>query len=94
MVRAFESGGIVDFLHVSQSQLAPDAVLRRPDDAAIAGSELPGHVHVVELVVINLRAATVAGVPGLDAIWGPGGVAKTRLCVVGARRVGGRQAAV
>jgi hypothetical protein len=49
---------------------------------------------VVELVVINLRAATVAGVPGLDAIWGPGGVAKTRLCVVGARRVGGRQAAV
>ena len=93
MVLALEADGVVDFLHVGQGQLAPDAVLGRPDDAAIAGGEFPGRAQVVELVVINLRAATVAGGPGLGAVCGPGIVAKARLRIVGGGAMGGRQPA-
>ena len=94
MVLALEADGVVDFLHVGQGELAPDAVLGRPDDAAIAGGEFPGRAQVVELVVINLRAATVAGGPGLGAVCGPGVVvAKAWLRIVGGGAMGGRQPA-
>ena len=94
MVLALEADGVVDFLHVSQGQLAPDAVMGRPDDAAIASGEFPGRAQVVELVVIDLRAATVAGGPGLGAVCGSGVAAKARLRVVGGGSLGGRQAAM
>jgi hypothetical protein len=76
MVLALEADGVVDFLHVGQGQLAPDAELGRPGDAANAGGGLPGRAQVVELVVIDLRAATVAGGPGLGAICNPGALPK------------------
>ena len=91
MVLALEADGVVDFLHVGQGQLAPDAVLGRPDDAAIAGGDFLGRAQVVELVVIDLRAATMAGGPGLRAVCGPGIVAKARLRIVGGGAMGGRQ---
>ena len=93
MVLALEADGVVGFLHVGQGQLAPDAVLGRPDDAATAGGEFPGRAQVVELVVIDLRAATVAGGPGLGAVCGPGMVAKAWLRIVGGGAMGGRQPA-
>ena len=94
MVLALEADGVVDFLHVGQGELAPDAVLGRPDDAAIASGEFPGRAQVVELVVTNLRAATVAGGPGLGAVCGLGVLAKARLRVVGGRGLGGGQTAM